>query len=56
MLLKAIAGTAGLILVIGFLVIPAWKLKEIALIVVIGIGIVMMLYEFYEQMHEKEDE
>ncbi len=56
MWLKAIAGLTGLVLVIGFLVIPAWKLKEIALIVVIIIGIAMMGYEFYEQVSEKEEE
>lgn len=55
MWLKAIAGLTGLILVIGFLVIPAWKLKETALIVVVLIGIAMMGYEFYEQLHEKDD-
>jgi uncharacterized membrane protein len=56
MWLKAIAGLTGLVLVIGFLVVPAWKLKEIALIVVIVIGIAMMCYEYYEQLHEKDDE
>jgi uncharacterized membrane protein len=56
MWLKAIAGLTGLVLVIGFLVIPAWKLKEIALIVVIVIGIAMMCYEYYEQLHEKDNE
>lgn len=56
MLIKAFAGIVGMILVLGFLIIPGWKLKEPALIVVILIGVAMMLYELYEQLHEKDEE
>ena len=56
MWLKAITGLTGLVLAIGFLVIPAWKLKETALIVVVLIGVAMMFYEYWEQLHEEHKE
>lgn len=54
--LKAIVGMAGIILVLGFLGVVVWKLPEIPLIAVILIGVAMMLYEYWEQLHEKEEE
>ncbi len=56
MMLKAVVGMIGIILVLGFLGIVVWKLPEIPLIVVILIGAAMMLYEYWEQLHTKEDE
>lgn len=56
MLLKAIVGLIGIILVLGFLGVVVWKLPEIPLVVVILIGVAMMIYEYWEQLHEKEEE
>lgn len=55
MLLKLIAGLVGMLLLLVFVGIPAVKLKEIPLIVVIVIGVVMMGYEFWEQIREKDE-
>ena len=55
MLLKLIAGLVGMILLLVFVGIPAVKLKEIPLIIVIVIGVVMMAYEFWEQIREKDE-
>ena len=55
MLLKLIAGFAGMILLLVFVGIPAWKLKEIPLVIVIVIGVAMMAYEFWEQVREKDE-
>lgn len=54
--LKAIVGLIGIILVLGFLGVVVWKLREAALIIVVLIGVAMMLYEYWEQLHEKEEE
>jgi hypothetical protein len=54
--LKAIMGLIGIILVLGFLGVAVWKLQEVALIVVILIGVAMILYEYWEQLQEKEEE
>lgn len=55
MLLKLIAGLVGMVLLLVFLGIPAVKLREIPLIVVILIGVAMVAYEFWEQIREKDE-
>lgn len=56
MVQKAILGLIGIFLVLAFLGVVAWKLREVALIAVILIGVAMMFYEFWEQLQEKEEE
>lgn len=52
---KMFAGLLGLLLVIGFLLPPIIKLKKIALVGVVLIGIAMAVYEFYENLRSKDD-
>lgn len=49
------AGVVALILLLGYLVPPVIKLKEVALGVVICIGIAMMLVDLWQSLRSKED-
>lgn len=51
---KTLAGLIGLLMLLVFLLPPAIKLKKIALAIVILIGIAMAVYEFYEQLRNKD--
>lgn len=53
MKLKMITGLIGLILVLAFLAPPVIKLKSIALAVIVLIGVVMVVYEFIENLRGK---
>lgn len=50
MIFKLLAGLLAASLVMGFVLPPAIKLKDIALAVVIGIGVVMMLVDLYQSL------
>jgi hypothetical protein len=52
---KSVAGLIGLVLLVGFLLPPALKLKNIALGVVILIGVGMAAYEFIESLRNQDD-
>ena len=52
---KSIAGWLGLLLLVGFLLPPIIKLKNVALAIVVLIGIAMAAYELYENLRSKED-
>ncbi|MDP3033108.1 MAG: hypothetical protein Q8N33_13620 [Rhodocyclaceae bacterium] len=52
---KSVTGLIGLLLLLGFLLPPALKLKEISLIVVILIGVAMAAYEFIESLRNQDD-
>ena len=55
MLIKYIAAVVAVVLVLCFLVPPVLKLKDIALGVVISIGIAMMLADLWQSLQTKED-
>ena len=52
---KLFAGLIGLLLVLAFLLPPIIKLKKIALVIIVLIGIAMALYEYYENLRSKDD-
>jgi len=55
MLIKYFAAVVALVLVIAFLVPVVLKLKDVALGVVISIGIAMMLVDLAQSLKSKED-
>jgi hypothetical protein len=50
--LKIFCGIVAVVLVFAFVLPPAVKLKEVALVIVIAIGVVMMLIDLYQSLHE----
>jgi hypothetical protein len=55
MLIKYIAAVVAVVLMLGFLAPPVLKLKDIALGVVILIGIAMMLADLWQSLRAKDD-
>jgi hypothetical protein len=53
--LRVVFGLIALVLAIAFFSIPVIKLKDPALIIVILIGVVAMVYNFYEVITGKDD-
>jgi len=53
--IKIFAAAVAVVLVLCFLAPPVLKLKDIALGVVILIGIVMMLADLWQSLQKKED-
>jgi hypothetical protein len=54
MIMKIVAGIVAVLLVLAYLAPPAVKLKEPALIVVIVLGIVLMLIDLWQSLHERD--
>ena len=54
MILKAITGIIALGLMIAFVLPPAIKLKDAALAAVIALGIVLMLLDLWQSLHEND--
>ncbi len=52
---RIVAGLLGLLLLLGFLLPPAIKLKELSLAAVMLIGVVMAAYEFYENLRQRDE-
>jgi len=52
---KIVAGIVALILMLGYLLPPVFKLKDVALGVVICIGIAMMLVDLLQSLKSKDD-
>ncbi len=52
---KIAAAIVAVILVLGYLLPPVFKLKDVALGVVICIGIAMMLVDLAQSLKSKED-
>lgn len=50
--IKIFAAVVAVVMVLSFLVPPVWKLKDIALGVVILIGIVMMLVDLWQSLQQ----
>ena len=55
MLIKYFAAVVALVLVIAFLVPVVLKLKDVALGVVISVGIAMMLVDLAQSLKSKEE-
>lgn len=50
--IKIFAAVVAVVMVLSFLVPPVWKLKDIALGVVILIGVVMMLVDLWQSLQQ----
>ena len=55
MIVKLIGAAAAVILVLAYLLPPVYKLKDVALGLVILAGIVMMLVDLWQSLQSKED-
>ena len=55
MAFKILAGVVAMVLMIGYLAPPIYKLKDVALAIVIAIGIVMMLVDLVQSLQSKDD-
>lgn len=53
--IKIFAAIVAVAMVLCFLVPPVLKLKDVALGVVIAIGIIMMLADLWQSLQKKED-
>jgi hypothetical protein len=54
MAFKILAGVVAMVLMIAYLAPPIYKLKDVALAIVISIGIVMMLVDLVQSL-QKDD-
>ena len=52
---KYLAAIVAVVLMLGYLLPPVMKLKEIALGVVIIIGVTMMVVDLWQSLKSKED-
>ncbi|HET9736240.1 MAG TPA: hypothetical protein VFP62_13300 [Burkholderiales bacterium] len=52
---KILAGVVAMVLVIGYLLPPIFKLKDVALGAVICIGIALILIDLVQSLQSKED-
>lgn len=52
---KIIAGLVAAGLLIAYMAPVVWRLKDVALWVVAGLGIVMMLVDLWQSLQSKED-
>jgi hypothetical protein len=52
--LKLVFGVIAMLLVLGFLGVIAFKLKEVSLAVIVLIGAAMMAYDLWESLREKD--
>jgi hypothetical protein len=55
MLFKIFSVIVAAAMLIAFLSPPLFKLREISLAAVIGIGVVMMAYDLWETLRERDD-
>lgn len=55
-LMKIVMGVIGVGLAIAFLLVPVFKLKDLAMAVVILIGIAAMIYNLIEVVREKDEQ
>ena len=54
MIVKIFSGLVAVVLVLAYVVPPAVKLKDVALAVVIAIGIVLMLIDLWQSLRERD--
>lgn len=55
MAIKILAGAVAIILVFGYLLALAFKLKEIDLSIVIAIGLTMVVVDLWQSFKSKDD-
>lgn len=55
MAFKIVAGIIAAVLLLAFLAPPAVKLQDLALLAVMGIGVVMMLVDLWQSLQSKDD-
>ena len=55
MLYKIVAGIVAAALLIAYMAPVVWRLQDVALWIVAGIGIVMMLVDLWQSLQSKED-
>lgn len=55
MALKILAGIVALALALAYLAPPVLKLKDTALAVVIGIGVVLIAIDLWQSLQSKDD-
>ncbi len=55
MAFKIVAGLVAVVLMLGYLLPPVFKLKDVALGVVIVIGVAMMAVDLWQSLREKDD-
>lgn len=55
MAFKILAGVVAMVLMIAYLAPPIYKLKDVALAIVIVIGVVMMLVDLVQSLQSKDD-
>ena len=54
MVVKIVAGIVAVVLVIAFVLPPAIKLKDVALAIVIALGVVLMLIDLWQSLRERD--
>lgn len=55
MAIKILAGLVAAILMLGYLLPPVFKLKDVQLGIVILVGLAMMLTDLWQSMKSKDD-
>ena len=55
LLMKGFAGIVAMILMLGYLLPPVFKLKEIDLAIAIALGLALMLVDLWQSLKAKED-
>ncbi len=55
MAMKIVAGLVAIILMLGYLLPPVFKLKDVELGIVIAAGLAMMLIDLWQSLKSKED-
>lgn len=54
MIMKIVSGLIAVVLVVAYLVPPAIKLKDLALAIVIVIGVALMLLDLWQSLWERD--
>lgn len=52
---KLVTGLIGMILMLAFVSVVAFKIRELPLVIVILIGAALMVWEFLETLKQKEE-
>jgi len=55
LLMKSFAGVVAMILMLGYLLPPVFKLKETDLAIAIVCGLVLMVIDLWQSLKSKED-
>lgn len=55
MAFKILAGIVAVVLLAGYLIAPVFKLREVALGIVVAVGLAMMLVDLWQSLKSKDD-